>query len=867
MDILVKLLLSGLQIASLGLLSGIQSGYSSFNNCTSEPKCRCFVLPDVTSGGYDGGLGADCSREGLSSIPIFSPDVTWISLSHNLISTFPGTSEIGYNVTFLDLSNNKIGSFKADTLHKLRRLISLDLSYNDLRYNDSIFKPGQFKSLKKLQYLNLKGNANKYDNGYPQSIGELESLTTLQLDGIDGANFPLRYQTMSNLTTLDLSSLTGNCKVKSLTRRMFDGVSVIRYLNVSYCKLTHIETGALGVLTQLRYLNLSHNVYLSFNALSNITFDLQFTDIRTLDISKVHCTYGVGTYVLVDDIRHLNKTKLEKLYVESNRLSMLQSDAFNYFPPTLRYISIRDNLFTMGIYVLQFGILCGLRELDLANSFTTHDPSDTTNRFSSCGDWRGPMKNAIATSPIDKEGMLPLDRLGNTGKGMTFIVNLPRNLEKISFANCLYRYVIYTLHFAENKLTHLSAQKNMFVEWRGPIFNLTKLEYADLSNNFCSYVAVDFFQHLTSLKTLIISTNLLGFMINLDTQGKTFQSNTLMTKLDISRNRIDMLPGKIFHTLDKMQYLNVSFNLMTSWDVNISHMTNLKYLDLSHNQLSELSDQNRRHIDTITKTGNLTINLSNNRLQCSCQTLPFMRWVNLNKKVFKRFHTYKCSFDNHTSVSFSDLDTVLQQLEKDCTSYIGLIAGLLSAIVFCLAILVCGLLFRYRWKLRYLYYLTKNRYRGYARIRDDQSHDYQYDAFVSYAEEESQFVHRDFIENLETNRHFRLCVHGRDFIPGMDIAANITNAIHSSRKTVIVMSENFVESYWCMYELNMARMESIYSREGASVLFLVMYSPVPARAIPLQVMDIIQSKSYIEYPDDPQGNVVFWDKIAEAIAI
>ncbi|OWF56550.1 Toll-like receptor 6 [Mizuhopecten yessoensis] len=671
---------------------------------------------------------------------------------------------------------------------------------------------------------------------------------------------------MSNLKTLDLSSLTGNCKIKSLTRGMFANVAVIQYLNMSFCKLTRIDTGAISVLHRLMYLNISHNVYLSFSVLSNLTSDLRFTDIRTLDISKIHCTYGVGTYLLVEDMKYLNDTKLEKLYINSNRISMLQSDTFNYLPPTVWYISTRDNLFTMGIYVLQISVLNHLRELDVSDSFTTHNPDEDTNRFHSCQDWRGPQKHGtFLENDARLTNMVTLKRLGNAGKGLTFIVNLPRSLETVSMKACHYQYVISRLHFAENNLTHIFAQNNIFVEWRGPIINLTKLEYVDLSNNFCSYVANDFFRYVPSLKTLILHTNLLGFMINRDRKGETFQNNTRITKLDISLNRIDSLPRKIFHTLSSMQDLNVSFNLMNSLQADIGHMMNLTYLDLSHNQLSELTNQNRRDIDMITKTGNLTIDLSNNRLVCSCLTLPSIRWINLNQRVFKRFETYSCSLDNETRVLFSDLDTTLRQLEKDCTSYIGLIGGVLSAIVFCIAILVFGLVFRYRWKLRYLYYITKNRYRGYARVRDDQNHEFQFDAFISYAEEESGFIKNDLITNLEENRHFRLCVHGRDFIPGMDIAANITNAIHSSRKTVVIMSENFIGSYWCMYELNMARMESIYSREGATVLFLVMYNPVPAAVIPLHVMDIIRSKSYIEYPHDPQGNVIFWEKIAESI--
>jgi hypothetical protein len=65
---------------------------------------------------------------------------------------------------------------------------------------------------------------------------------------------------------------------------------------------------------------------------------------------------------------------------------------------------------------------------------------------------------------------------------------------------------------------------------------------------------------------------------------------------------------------------------------------------------------------------------------------------------------------------------------------------------------------------------------------------------------------------------FKLCIHERDFIPGNDIASNITSAVHNSRKTVVVMSQNYRQSYWCMFEYNMARMESIYARNKENII-------------------------------------------------
>ena len=68
-----------------------------------------------------------------------------------------------------------------------------------------------------------------------------------------------------------------------------------------------------------------------------------------------------------------------------------------------------------------------------------------------------------------------------------------------------------------------------------------------------------------------------------------------------------------------------------------------------------------------------------------------------------------------------------------------------------------------------------------------------------------------------------------------------------------------------MYELNMARMESIYSRNNENVLFLVLYENNIARHLPMTIMDIIDQKTYIEFPNDAQGDVVFWENLKKAI--
>ncbi|OWF52411.1 hypothetical protein KP79_PYT22148 [Mizuhopecten yessoensis] len=65
----------------------------------------------------------------------------------------------------------------------------------------------------------------------------------------------------------------------------------------------------------------------------------------------------------------------------------------------------------------------------------------------------------------------------------------------------------------------------------------------------------------------------------------------------------------------------------------------------------------------------------------------------------------------------------------------------------------------------------------------------------------------------------------------------------------------------------MARMESIYARGDDSVLFLVFYEDISDKDLPLQMLGLIECKSYMEYPhNDAQGKVAFWDQLATSIS-
>jgi hypothetical protein len=53
------------------------------------------------------------------------------------------------------------------------------------------------------------------------------------------------------------------------------------------------------------------------------------------------------------------------------------------------------------------------------------------------------------------------------------------------------------------------------------------------------------------------------------------------------------------------------------------------------------------------------------------------------------------------------------------------------------------------------------------------------------------------------------CIADRDFTPGVSVLDNIVEAIHSSNKVILVLTDHFVSSQWCKYEADQAIIRSL----------------------------------------------------------
>ena len=80
----------------------------------------------------------------------------------------------------------------------------------------------------------------------------------------------------------------------------------------------------------------------------------------------------------------------------------------------------------------------------------------------------------------------------------------------------------------------------------------------------------------------------------------------------------------------------------------------------------------------------------------------------------------------------------------------------------------------------------------------------RFDVFVSYSTEDSDWV-REMIRKLEDDWGYRVCFHELHFEGGASIAANCERAVHLSKRTLCLISRNFLASPWCRAEFDAAR--------------------------------------------------------------
>lgn len=133
------------------------------------------------------------------------------------------------------------------------------------------------------------------------------------------------------------------------------------------------------------------------------------------------------------------------------------------------------------------------------------------------------------------------------------------------------------------------------------------------------------------------------------------------------------------------------------------------------------------------------------------------------------------------------------------------------------------------------------------------------------------FPHRDINQDSQSPRRSRplnLCLHKRDFLPGHWIVDNIMSAMERSRQTIFVLSENFVRSDWCRYELDFSHFWIFEGNAGGEPAILILLEPLSKDDIPkrfCKLRKLMSSTTYLEWPQEEDKVEEFWQRLHNAL--
>lgn len=638
------------------------------------------------------------------------------------------------------------------------------------------------------------------------------------------------FQHFSNLIVLDLSFN----KLHTINQQTFTGLKNLRRLQINNNNLGYntrqFPPGSFRSLRSLTHLCIQqNNKFLEDAAL--IFPDKTISDLTMLEKLELDMyNDDKGNKVILgkgySSLQNLHSLRFEdcNIFLEKNTFKYTQNLSHLYFSNCLEVVFKTPNVFSK---------LLQLRVFQLSIMYSWYSELQLNNLILS-----------VSKSSIE---ILVLNSILEW--------NATFNYNEINNALILHKPPIRELTLANNSgIVFLTAE-------RVPV--PTSLQKLDFSGNSFQQISLN----LTYVKYLNLEENNLGNYLAENTYMLT--QDSILEYISLSSNSICKLNSEIFNQQPYLKFIDLSFNFLTNVHFDLSSVTQLQILNLTNNSITFLDDLSMLNIEkALMKSSNAKIDLSNNLIQCTCNRLRFLKWMLRNQKHLINFSQYMCITVNGSKVVSYSFEEKINHLHADCTRFFNMvIIGIMSFAIFSfIGVLLTVIVYRKRQKLRYIYYRAKFTFTSKLNFNKDLG-EYHYDAFVSYSENDRNFVINDCIQNLEKDGHLKLCLHERDFTPGEDIADNIINAIQNSRKTICVITRAFLESYYCMLEFNMARMESIHSRNCKNVLFLIFYEKLLPEEIPLVLHEIIQKQTYIEYPNDEYGNKIFWRKIKDALQI